>query len=133
MLVELAKRLRENVLDTHLISRTGGHKFAIVLHDIDNKKHLKERLDKLRASLEHTIKIDKYEYDMTVSMGISMYPKDGLNASVLIANSESALENGAEKGLGQISYYNKERTDKIQQDVSMRSRLKRAIERNNFV
>ncbi len=133
MLVELASRLKENVGEPHIISRTGGHKFGVVLYGVKNKDALREKIDRLRASLERTINIDKYEYDMTVSMGISLYPEDGVNSAVLIANSESALENGAEKGLGQISYYNKAHSDKIQQNVSMRSRLKRAIENREIV
>ena len=92
VLVELASRLRGQVRDVDLLARYGGEEFVVVLPetDRDGAVHAAERIGaavRRRPFGEG----EEQPVDVTLSMGIAVYPDHGTTASTLLRRADEAL------------------------------------------
>ena len=82
----------------HAISRYGGEEFAAILLDMDSKKAF-ETAEKIRKSMEEAVfTVRRDEVRITVSIGISSFPKDGRAAAALLKAADGNLYKAKEGG-----------------------------------
>jgi diguanylate cyclase (GGDEF)-like protein len=98
VLKKVAQRLKNSVREVDMIARYGGEEFCIVLPET-TKNFAKTVAERLRESVEsEEIKAFDEKMRMTVSVGISGYPEDGLDAATLIDKADTALYKAKRKG-----------------------------------
>lgn len=91
LLIEVAQRLRKTVRAEDLVARLGGDEFVVLL------EHLRERDEavgvarKLLADLGTPLQIDGQAITPQASVGIAMYPGDGLSAADLLEAADRAM------------------------------------------
>ncbi len=91
LLQSVAKRLTEVVRNSDTVCRLGGDEFIILLSEIEHAADAAFTAQKLLAALAAPHRIDHFALQITVSIGISLYPEDGLNAEALIKNADAAM------------------------------------------
>lgn len=91
VLKEVAKRMRGNMRDIDFIARFGGEEFAVILPDTVKKGALLVG-ERLLSCIEN-LKISAFDekIQVTISVGISVYPQDALYADKMIESADSAL------------------------------------------
>jgi diguanylate cyclase (GGDEF)-like protein len=100
----LVEELMTNARDSDIVSRYGGEEFAIVFPDTPASS-ARDAADRLRALVERrefrppqlgrTLRI-------TVSVGVSIYPRDGMTSADLIARADAALYFAKKNGKNQV-------------------------------
>lgn len=91
LLVEVAARLRESVRATDIIVRLGGDEFIIVITELIDISLVSEMAHTIIRTVSKPIHIKEHELNITVSVGISLYPDDGSDLKVLIKYADKAL------------------------------------------
>ena len=91
VLKDVAKILKESVRNIDICARYGGEEFAIVLvnTDIENARPVAERI--IEKVAEYHFNKDGIEEHMTISAGMSEYPKNSTDGKVLIAHADLAM------------------------------------------
>ena len=85
-LEELVNKIDENAE----ICRLGGVNFAIVLEGFDLKE-LKNNLNQIIKSFNKPLEIDQNRFFISITLGISRYPKDGKDLDTLFKKADHAL------------------------------------------
>ncbi|MCL7746678.1 PAS domain S-box protein [Halalkalibacter alkaliphilus] len=92
ILKQFAKRLEENIRDSDIACRIGGDEFLILLKRTEGKKkEISSIAKRIFKSLQQPYFIQENTLVMTSSIGIAMYPGDGLSSKTLIRNADHAL------------------------------------------
>lgn len=99
ILTRLGEILNQSVRSTDYVARYGGEEFIILLPEADSSSGLKVA-EKTRMLIE-TSKLLGDEMPLTVSLGVSTYPKDGANEEELIEKADQALYYSKNNGRNQ--------------------------------
>jgi len=105
LLQSVAQRLRDCVRSSDTVSRLGGDEFVILLSGGKYGKDAALTTDKILAKVARTHSVDKRKLQITISIGISVYPDDGQDADTLIRNADSAMYTAKEKGRDNYQFY----------------------------
>lgn len=105
ILIAIAKRLSENTRDQDTVARIGGDEFVILLKDSKNIEGILYLAEKTIKLFRRAIRIKKQSFNITVSMGIAVYPKDGKNVADLLHHSDMALYQAKKNGGNCYEFY----------------------------
>lgn len=110
---------------------TGG-KFGVILLNILNKDAVTKIASKLLLMFKTPILIVNKPLQITVSLGISVYPDDAKNSKELLKNAESALSQARSEGGNQIQFFNANIPLNMSKKLILESDLRQAIDKNQF-
>lgn len=91
LLVTVARRMKESVRETDLVSRIGGDEFVIVLEDAGSKDYIATAATHIIKNIAKPCNLKNCTVDVSVSVGIALYGQDGTQVDELIRNSDQAL------------------------------------------
>ena len=123
VLISIAETLQNNVRPTDVVARYAGDEFAILMPDVDEEEAIK-LAEKIRKEIEEK-RFDGQENmpdrNLTVSVGVSIYPHK--------ASSEHALIKSADDALYRAKFFNKNRVESY---ISILDALKEDIEEEHI-
>ena len=125
----IAKRLLNCLTSTDLVCCYGGDEFAVLLNN-STAKNAGEIALKLQNAIEKTYQINDISLDITVSIGIALYPDSGLDANALLRNATQAMANVRHENISGIGFHNDELQIKYLKKLSLKDKLKRALHAN---
>jgi len=132
LLTEVAQRLSNCVRSGDTVGRLGGDEFAIVLSDLANVYDANTVAQKILDALAQPFKLDAYETYVTASLGISLYPSDGIDADILLKNADTAMYRAKEQGRNNFEFYTEVLNQRATHRISIERELRHAIERHQL-
>ncbi|MFZ5353742.1 MAG: GGDEF domain-containing protein [Bacillota bacterium] len=107
-LKQIGALLKKACRSFDIVSRVGGEEFTILLLDC-SMKEAEEAAERIRSMVENNhFKISKNRtVDMTISVGIAVYPDISCNKNELIKNADTALYKAKQTGRNKVVVYNK--------------------------
>lgn len=87
----MSNRLKECHRVEDIVSRLGGDEFVVILTELQNDNSAAVAAEKIKNALLRPAKIMEHEVYMSVSIGISIYPTDGIHYQTLIRNADSGV------------------------------------------
>lgn len=97
VLVELSKRLKGFLPGHAELFRMGGDEFTIILKDFEDAKEVTAIAEGLIEVFKHSLEIESYEFQMSASIGISIY-QNGESEISLIRRADTAMYQAKENG-----------------------------------
>lgn len=91
VLKEVAGRLRGCIRSNDTLSRLGGDEFTVVLVQLEDEKDASIVAKKFIKILGEPFKVNKNVINLSISIGISTYPRDGLDPSDLLKKADKAM------------------------------------------
>lgn len=91
VLREIADRLIQCSREEDTICRTGGDEFLYLLLDPKNRENIGSILLRVQDRIRDPLVVGHQQLRMGVSIGIAVYPNDGLSGEQLIAKADSAM------------------------------------------
>jgi EAL domain-containing protein (putative c-di-GMP-specific phosphodiesterase class I) len=76
--------------------------------------------------------IDNNKYSSTMSIGVSVFPRDGIDADTLIRNADIAMYRAKEIGKNNFQFFTDEMNGKVKARLLMENKLRDALEQNQF-
>lgn len=98
MLKVVAQRLTDCVRAEDTVARLGGDEFIVVLEEIASAEDVPAIVEKVIASLAQPMVFEGHEMRVSTSIGISLYPEDGVDPDMLIKNADIAMYQAKEAG-----------------------------------
>ncbi len=127
LLKEVASRLQHVLREIDTVSRQGGDEFVLVLEDIKESESLVDTARKVLSVLDRPFQISGREMVITASLGISLYPDDGSDATTLIRNADAAMYRAKENGRNGFWFYTEDITHKAAKRVDMEQALRETV------
>jgi diguanylate cyclase (GGDEF)-like protein/PAS domain S-box-containing protein len=129
----VADRLSHCVRDGDTVARLGDDEFAIILEDLNHENDIPQQVNKIFQSMEEPLEFDGHELFITLSIGVSLYPNDGEDATTLIQCADISIHRAKEGGTSNYQFYSNDLSSKTVDTLMMESDLRRALERNEFI
>lgn len=134
LLQALTERLQEHLRSEDTFGRLGGDEFLIVLDQGQGPGEAAKIARKLILLLEEPFELLHHnQIYISASIGISVFPQDGDDASQLIQHADAAMYQAKEKGRNTFHFYTPALTEAVNQRMELESRMRRAINSNEFV
>lgn len=132
LLQEVARRLSGVGRKEDTVSRTGGDEFIMLMEDLRDPQDVAHLADKLLRALAESHSIQGHDLYISSSIGISLYPRDGENAEVLVRNADTAMYKAKSAGRKTYSFYTQDLTLKATERLQIESDLRRALDRHEL-
>jgi diguanylate cyclase (GGDEF)-like protein/PAS domain S-box-containing protein len=132
LLQELGLRLKGLLREHDTVSRQGGDEFVVLLPDVKNADDAKSIAVKIVNAVSMPYRINEHELTLTASIGISMYPNDGLEIETLMKNADSAMYHAKNSGRNNFQFFSKEMNLRTVEALTIENALRRALERNEL-
>lgn len=129
----VAKRLTACVRSSDTVCRQGGDEFVILLADIEHTADAGLSAQKILTALVVPYFVNQHELDVTVSIGISIFPNDGQDADTLIKNADTAMYHAKASGRNNFQFFEQRMSILAVERHSIEVGLRRALERCEFV
>ncbi|CAM2812111.1 GGDEF domain-containing protein [Legionella worsleiensis] len=105
LLIEIGSRLKKTIRATDILIRQGGDEFIIALTEVSDNAQIDTAAKKILTTIRKPIKIKGNQFSITMSIGISVYPKDGQDLNTLIKQADKALYLVKSGGRNNYSYF----------------------------
>jgi len=80
------------------VSRFGGDEFVVLLSEVARPEDAAATGDKVLVALGAPHRIEQRDLNVTMSIGISVYPGDGQDAETLLKHADAALFHAKAQG-----------------------------------
>lgn len=133
LICEVAKRLRDTARAEDIVSRLGGDEFVVVIGDVVTVKDILRVVEKMLAVAAAPYQVAGHEIFCSCSIGISVYPNDGDDASSLLMHADTAMYHAKNSGRNRFQLYNAAMNAMAEGRLQLETDLHYALERDEFV
>ncbi|HYI95289.1 MAG TPA: EAL domain-containing protein [Bryobacteraceae bacterium] len=132
VLREIALRLQACTHRDDTLARMGGDEFTAILTRLETPDAAADYARKLLTAVRTPCRAAGRELFVTVSIGISLYPKDGSDAVTLLRNADSAMYAAKHRTKNDVVFFTAEASATARKSLELETHLRRALERNEF-
>lgn len=133
LLRNVAHVIQEILRPNDVVARIGGDEFVIVLTQYKSHMELIDIICRIQKRLATPWQIQTYPINITSSIGITLYPKDGEDLLTLMKHADIAMYEAKEKGRRGYSFFTKELNAKTQEYISLTNTMKEALQENRYI
>ncbi len=133
LLQSVAKRLVQTVRATDTVCRQGGDEFVILLAELEQPQDAAAVADKLLAAFALPLATGAHDLHVSLSIGISIYPDDGINADTVMQNADTAMYHAKESGRNNYQFFRADMNARAVRRLFVESNLRRALKNGEFV
>jgi diguanylate cyclase (GGDEF)-like protein/PAS domain S-box-containing protein len=132
LLQAVSERLLHCVRTSDTVSRHGGDEFVILLADERRPQDAALAAEKILHALSMPFLIDGQQLHTSTSIGISVFPVDGMDPAALIKNADTAMYHAKERGRNNFQFFRHDMNTRAVERQLIESSLRRALERHEF-
>ncbi|MGC2421120.1 MAG: EAL domain-containing protein [Candidatus Acidiferrales bacterium] len=132
LLESVGQRLLFCVRSSDTLSRHGGDEFVVLLPEVARADDAAICARKILTILKAPHVIGQHILGVSGSIGISIYPDDGLDLETLIKNAETAMYHAKEHGRNHYEFFEQEMNIRAVERQSIEEGLRGALERQEF-
>jgi diguanylate cyclase (GGDEF)-like protein/PAS domain S-box-containing protein len=133
LLQELTDRFSQEIRETDTISRLGGDEFTMLINSIKDVGYIVDVINKIMDTTKEPFEIEGHTLYITMSVGVAIYPDNGMEHMTLLKNADAAMYKAKAEGRNTYRFYTKEMTDKAHKRIEMETLLHQAIVNKEFV
>lgn len=134
LLVEVATRLRQRLRIEDLLARIGGDEFIVLLEQIASPEQAAHVARSLIEQLQRPLSLpDGQQVYIGLSIGISLYPDDALDATELVQHADAALYQAKQEGRNTYRFHTEALTRSARERLALETRLRHALDKGEFL
>jgi len=131
-LKSVARRLLNSVRTPDTVSRQGGDEFVLLLQDVQGPEDAAATARRVLQAVAEVHLADHSALHVTASIGVSLYPDDGLDVETLIKNADIAMYQAKKNGRQSYQFFRQDMNVTAVEGESIEESLRRALERNEL-
>jgi diguanylate cyclase (GGDEF)-like protein/PAS domain S-box-containing protein len=132
LLQSVAKRLVGCVRATDTVSRQGGDEFVVLLSEMEHSEDAAITARRMLKAVAEPHSVEQHDLHITASIGVSVYPDDGLDAETLIKNADTAMYQAKDNGRQSYQFFEPAMNVRAVERQSIEENLRRALEQQEF-
>lgn len=129
----IAGNLKECVREEDTVARLSGDEFVVVLPDVTTPHDVVVVSEKIFSVMREPLPLGGRQVELSFSLGISMYPDDGLQAETLLKHADIAMYWAKHEGKNQYRFFTQEMTQALEERLRLEEDLKIALEDGQFM
>lgn len=133
LLLSIAQRLVACVRGSDTVSRQGGDEFVILLSSVAHAEDAALSAQKILTVLGMPHRVEEHDLQITLSIGIGIYPDDGTDAQTLVKNADIAMLNAKDNGRNNYQFFKPTMNEHALERQSIEGGLRHALDRGEFV
>ena len=115
------------------VGRFGGDEFVIVLADLgEDALAIVSVLDNIREAVTRPVQLEGQEVQVSCSMGVVMYPRDGQAPNTLMMNADAAMYRAKDMGKNCFLFYTREMNASVEDKLLLIEGLRNAVDEQQF-
>jgi diguanylate cyclase (GGDEF)-like protein/PAS domain S-box-containing protein len=132
LLQQVSLRIKKVLRKQDTIARMGGDEFIILIPGLTDTDHTARLAEKILDAVTPVLKIGDNELYIGCSIGISIFPDDGMEIKTLLKNSDLAMYRAKEKGRNTFQLYTPAMNFKAMERLAVEKNLRKALDREEF-
>ena len=132
VLIEVAKRLQHGVRTGDTVSRLGGDEFVLLMLDIESIDELKHVIKRIIDSIALPINLGDVTVSVSISVGITIYPKDNSEADILLRHADQAMYESKNSGKNCFTFFDPDYERQQTEAQILLHEIALAIKENQF-
>jgi predicted signal transduction protein with EAL and GGDEF domain len=114
------------------IARLGGDEFIVILPNIRSADEAAAVAARLVAELQEPMRLALHTLVVTPSIGVAMFPADGVEVDTLLRNADLAMYFAKRKGPGFFAFFDASMNAAALHRFTLEAKLRGALERGEF-
>jgi diguanylate cyclase (GGDEF)-like protein/PAS domain S-box-containing protein len=127
LLCQVGRRLDECIRKSDTLARLGGDEFTVVLTDLIDPKDALTVARKLLETMRDPFQVEGRELYTSISLGISLYPTDGIDAETLMVNADIAMYRAKDVGRDNFQWFAAGMNARAKDRMDLESQLRHAL------
>lgn len=132
-LKEVASRLKKCCRDVDTVARLGGDEFTVILPDIRGTELATSVARRIITALEKPFIMGESKIYSGASLGITLYPQDGISTETLLKNADMAMYKAKQQGKGTYVFYTEGITSAVMYRINLENGLRNAMQKKQFL
>ncbi|MDN4060129.1 EAL domain-containing protein [Massilia sp. YIM B02769] len=129
LLKVVSRRMGACLRRNDTLARFGGDEFVILLPDqAHDPLALTPLLEKIRMAVTEQVEVAGQAVQVSCSMGVVMYPRDGADASALLMNADAAMYRAKDLGSNNFQFYAREMNASVEEKLMLLDGLRHAVQ-----
>jgi len=133
VLIESAKRLSNITRENDAVGRIGGDEFVLMIDDVQEEKQAILMAQRVIEKFEVPLYIENHKIDANFSIGVSIYPSNGITQKELFKSADIAMYQAKSEGKNMFKAYTSELDEKVQKNILLNQQLENALKNSEFI
>jgi diguanylate cyclase (GGDEF)-like protein len=133
LLIETARRLVHCVRESDTVARVGGDEFMMVLPEIQGQNDLQALAAKINGHVSEPFAIEGRDLFVSGSVGLTLFPDDGVTPEVLMANADTAMYRAKSEGKNTFRFFTSDMQQHALERLHLENGLRQALREGEFL
>jgi len=133
LICQMARRLSALLSPSHTLSRLGGDEFVILMADLVTIEPSSLMAKKLIDAMHEPFVLDNQRYNVSVSIGISIFPDDAQSPEELMRHADVAMYRAKQEGRNRLRFFSSELEKALLQRHEQELLLRDSLQRNQLI
>ncbi len=131
LLKVVAERIRAAVRTEDLVVRMGGDEFIVVLRNVRGEQ-VQDTAGRINQALSAPMVIGGRPVVTTVSIGVSIFPRDGNDMGELLRRSDTAMYQAKDRGRNNVQVFSPTMDKQLKERISVEASLRHAMQKGQL-
>jgi diguanylate cyclase (GGDEF)-like protein len=132
MLKEVARRLSRLLRKADTLARLGGDEFVLVLNEVSGARDAETVASKVLGALSGPVTLSGLDVQISASIGVSVFPEDGVDAETLLQHADAAMYHAKKNGRNSFQFFAPVMNVFARERLELESGLRRALAQGEF-
>ena len=132
LLWHVAGRLAKQLREADTIARMGGDEFTVILSGDESPETVSKAVRRILEVFADPFVLGGREVFVSTSIGIGMFPRDGVDVETLVMNADTAMYRAKEQGRGRYQFFTEELNVAAMEKMNLESDIRGALQRDEF-
>ena len=133
LLATVGQRISEAVRSADTVARMGGDEFTVIISDLEDDFTVSEIAGKILASALQPISVNGHELHPHLSIGISLFPRDGQTVDDLTRHADRAMYQAKSEGGDRFHFFLEALNEEAGRRLTLEIEMRKGLERGEFV
>ena len=128
----VARKMLGSVRESDTVARLGGDEFVLVLTSQPSLRYTLRMIERLRRDMSSAVMVNHKEIPVQSSMGVSVFPHDGISAGELIRSADTAMYHAKLGGRNDVQFFSHDMKVATEAKQKLEQSMRHAIERDEM-
>ncbi len=133
LLKMIAQRISTTVRQEDTVCRLGGDEFSIIHPNAGSVESVAQMMQRLLASFSQPFHLTGKDFHLTTSVGITIFPEDGMEASNLLKNADLAMNRAKDVGRSNFQFFTNTLDERASNRLEIENDIRSGLKKGEFL